>query len=347
VVISFLLPFKYVRFLLALVLYSLLIIDNLFVVGLNQSQVEPSIDYDRIYLPPVVGAANPGARDPWAWRWAKMCVQSADWNHLEVAAHLTMTHLVEEVFVISTHRSLHPSHPLHQLLLPHFDRTLALNDAARRILIPIYLQNLSSLGASGVMELAGKVFSDFDFQANYVPRELASRDCADLEDWGYFYGPDSRAIWQAIAVYCHKVIFDVYERYNHPTHHFHLHYLSHIAYDLLCYSDAELKVDIQVQRWCDEIIQRGRVKNFPTSFAARTDLVEALTMIIFLASAQHTAVNYLQEWYLSYVPSRYLSLKPACMRALIVCTALHTDVMANMVCDVTSQSGYIAMWSTS
>jgi len=242
-------------------------------------QVEPSSDYDRIYLPPLDGGASSSARNPWAWRWAKMCVGSADWNHLEVASHLTMTHLVEEVFVISTHRCLHPSHPIHQLLLPHFERTLALNDAARRILIPVYLEFLSSLGAAGVMELAGKVFQDFDFQAQYVPRELAGRDVADLEPHGYFYGPDSRAIWQTIAVYCHKCVYDTYD------------------------TDRELAADIQIQRWCDEIIGRGRMKNFPPSFTVRTALVEALTMIIFTASAQHTAVNYLQEHYLTFMPN--------------------------------------------
>jgi len=161
--------------------------------------------------------------------------------------------------------------------VPHFERTLSLNDAARSILIPTYLEFLSSLGAAGTMELAGKTFQEFDFQASYLPRDLADRDVADLEAHGYFYGPDSRAIWQAIAEYCHKVIFDVYA------------------------SDAEVSHDIQIQKWCEEIRERGKMRTFPECFTARTALVEAVTMIIFTASAQHTAVNYLQEFYLSFV----------------------------------------------
>jgi len=65
------------------------------------------------------------------WRKAKLIVQSADGNHHELVSHLGRTHLLLGPFVMCTHRQLDGAHPISRLLLPHFEGTLSINDAAR------------------------------------------------------------------------------------------------------------------------------------------------------------------------------------------------------------------------
>lgn len=54
--------------------------------------------------------------------------------------------------------------------------------------------------------------------------------------------------------------------------------------------------------WCSEIQSSngGRLSSFPT-IKTRDQLIDAITMCIHIASPQHTAVNYLQNFYQSFV----------------------------------------------
>ena len=90
-----------------------------------------------IQCAPQPGPANPIflPRDGDSWLIAKTIVQIADANFNEAVSHLGRTHLFIEPFIIATHNQLSPTHPLFILLTPHFEGTLAINDAAQRRLI--------------------------------------------------------------------------------------------------------------------------------------------------------------------------------------------------------------------
>ena len=90
-----------------------------------------------IQCAPQPGPDNPIflPRDGDSWLIAKTIVQIADANFHEVVSHLGRTHLFIEPFIIATHNQLSPTHPLFVLLTPHFEGTLAINDAASRKLI--------------------------------------------------------------------------------------------------------------------------------------------------------------------------------------------------------------------
>lgn len=99
---------------------------------------------DRGQLIPVAIQVNPQGQNsptltpfdkPLRWFHAKLCVQVADANHDELSSHLCRTHFVMETFAIATAQHLAQNHPLGLLLRPHFRFTLAINDAARKILI--------------------------------------------------------------------------------------------------------------------------------------------------------------------------------------------------------------------
>ena len=78
------------------------------------------------------GPENPifTPHDGYNWLIAKTIVEIADGNIHEPSTHLGRTHLLMEPFVVSTFRQLAPNHPLAVLLAPHFQGTLAINEAA-------------------------------------------------------------------------------------------------------------------------------------------------------------------------------------------------------------------------
>lgn len=58
-----------------------------------------------------------------------------------------------------------------------------------------------------------------------------------------------------------------------------------------------------ISAWCSEIQSSpngGRLSSFPT-IRTRDQLIDAITMCIHIASPQHTAVNYLQNFYQAFV----------------------------------------------
>ncbi|OAL18399.1 hypothetical protein AYO22_10719 [Fonsecaea multimorphosa] len=68
-------------------------------------------------------------------------------------------------------------------------------------------------------------------------------------------------------------------------------------------SDQDVQADSSISDWCNEVQTRGQINNFPT-ITTVDQLIDAVTMCIHIASPQHTAVNYLQDFYYSFVPSK-------------------------------------------
>lgn len=60
--------------------------------------------------------------------------------------------------------------------------------------------------------------------------------------------------------------------------------------------------DDSIAAWCSEVQSPdgGRLSSFPT-IRTREQLIDAITMCIHIASPQHTAVNYLQNFYQAFV----------------------------------------------
>jgi hypothetical protein len=83
-------------------------------------------------------------------------------------------------------------------------------------------------------------------------------------------------------------------------------------------SDGDVQADEYIKPWCSEIQTAGQIPTFP-SITTVEQLIDAVTMCIHTASPQHTAVNYLQDYYYSFVPSKPPALcapLPASLAAL-------------------------------
>ncbi|KAJ4985905.1 lipoxygenase 1 [Stagonosporopsis vannaccii] len=229
-------------------------------------------------------------KDDWAWRYAKTCAQTGDWTRHEIATHLVDTHMVEEAIIIATNRTVPEDHILHETLSPHWFRTLALNKAARDVLVPAVIARLAGFGpsidpkSSRAMKLIDCSYKNFDFQAKYIPNDLKKRgfnveELTEEKYRNYPYALDMFLLWGVIHDFVKTILGTKYK------------------------CDSDVQSDTYIADWCTEIQTAGQIPTFPT-IKTLDELVNAVTMCIHTASPQHTAVNYLQDYYYSFVPAK-------------------------------------------
>ncbi|MCU0524296.1 MAG: lipoxygenase [Elainella sp. Prado103] len=230
---------------------------------------------------------TPAAGDP-AWLTAKTIVQIADVNFHEAVAHFARTHLLIEPFVVATHRQFPDTHPLFKLLIPHFQGTLAINDSAKGMLVAPKggVNRLLSATIDTSRVLIVKGFLSRGFNADMLPQQLRDRGVDDPTVLPiYPYRDDALLVWAAIQDWV-------------------------AAYLRLYYgSDQEVQQDEALQRWAAELVsfEGGRVPGFGNQESGKIEtldyLIDAITMLIFTASAQHAAVNFPQYDIMSFAPA--------------------------------------------
>lgn len=246
-------------------------------------------------------------KDDWPWRYAKTCAQTSDWLLHEIAVHLVETHLVEEAIIVSTNRTIPDDHLLYEILSPHWFRTLALNSAARNVLVPLVIARLAGLGStpasvpgappvSRAFGIVNWSYKHFNFQEKYIPNDLKKRGFNLDGHTGnkyrnYPYATDISLLWGVIHDFVKSMLATKYK------------------------SDKDIQNDPYISAWCTEIQTKGQLTTFPT-ITTVDQLIDAVTMCIHIAAPQHTAVNYLQDYYYSFVPSK----PPA------LCTPLPADL---------------------
>ncbi|KAL4899963.1 hypothetical protein BDW74DRAFT_171206 [Aspergillus multicolor] len=231
--------------------------------------------------------------DDWPWRYAKTCVQCSDWLRHEVTVHLTNTHLIEEAIIVASHRQLDPNHPVMNLLYPHWQKTLALNAAARNTLVPHVILDLIGLQKDKAQSFIKHAYKNFDFEKRYVPMDLRQRgfppeQLNSPKFHNYAYSRCIHSMWYKIRNYVHDML-----AINYPGPN----------------ADQDILHDERIQAWSAEM-RRPDGADLPLfpSISTFEELVDCVTMCIHIASPQHTAVNYLQNYYQSFVVN-----KPPCL----------------------------------
>ncbi|KAK6511322.1 hypothetical protein TWF481_000243 [Arthrobotrys musiformis] len=229
--------------------------------------------------------------EDWPWRYAKTCVQVCDWHRHEVGIHLVHTHLVEEAVIVGCERSFSNDHIVYQLLNPHWLKTLSLNQAARETLVPKIILNIAGIDSKHLSNYLKSEYYTFQWEDLYVPKDLERRgfpvDKLNSDKFrNYPYGRNVVAMWYSIRRFVESMLTNWYD-YNKTT----------------------VAEDEQVKSWCREMQDDmgARLNSFPT-ITTLDQLIDAVTMCIHIASPQHTAVNYLQEYYQVFVPN-----KPSCL----------------------------------
>ncbi|MBE9065623.1 lipoxygenase [Leptolyngbya cf. ectocarpi LEGE 11479] len=225
--------------------------------------------------------------NPYAWLCAKTAVQVADANFHEAVTHLARTHLFVGPFAIATHRQLPNSHPVSLLLRPHFQGMLAINNEAQVKLIAAGggVNKILSATIDSARVLAVTGLQTYGFNSAMLPQQLKQRGVDDIDRLPvYPYRDDSILIWDAIHSWVENYLQIYYA------------------------DDATVQQDTLLQTWAKELVAHngGRVIDFGEAdgqIRTLAYLVEAITLIIFTASAQHAAVNFPQKDVMSFAPA--------------------------------------------
>jgi arachidonate 15-lipoxygenase len=217
----------------------------------------------------------------WSWNAAKTVVASADNNHHEIISHLARTHLFVEPFIVATHLALPEQHPVSLLLRPHFEGTIFINWSAIHFLISKggTVDRLQAGTIASSLKVAADSLTRMTFDEAIVPRSLAARGFGGPVAFDYPYHDDALALWGAI-------------------HDWIASYLAIFYPD-----DRAVQSDRALQLWSRTVRAKdgGRVTIFP-ELQSLEALADALSAIVFAASAQHAAGNFPQKAVTAYSP---------------------------------------------
>ncbi|XP_059072471.1 linoleate 9S-lipoxygenase A-like [Cryptomeria japonica] len=235
-----------------------------------------------------------GGEDGALWLLAKAHSRVNDAGYHQLISHWLRTHAVIEPFIIATHRHLSKMHPLHKLLLPHYFDTMDINQSARQILI-----NANGVIEEGftpyryAIELSSKAYKHWKLNEQGLPADLIKRGMAvadstaphglrlAIED--YPYAVDGLEIWDALKQWVSDYVSLYYK------------------------SDDAIKEDTEVQTWWKEAVNvgHGDLKKESGWYQMESveEAAEAITTIIWIASAHHAAVNFGQYAYGGYMPN--------------------------------------------
>ena len=222
----------------------------------------------------------------WPWLYAKLVVQTADHHQQQVLDHMLTCHYCMEPFWVAANRELAPSHPVRELLAPHFRFTMFFGDVARR-LVAGYDGTFSwvkATGLGGSVNLMREAYRDWRFDEKGFFPNLRGRgvDSVDvLPD--YPYRDDGKLLHDSIDRYVADMLGHFYKE------------------------SSDVEEDYELQAWIAAVANpnvRG-IKCMPGD--GRLETVEQLHSIcvdlIFRATAHHSAVSDAQPEELCTVPN--------------------------------------------
>lgn len=216
------------------------------------------------------------------WLLARTAVQAADNTLCMIGHHIARVHLGMEAFAMATARQLGEHHPIRRLLRPHLRQLLVQDEIARRELLAPggYLERLYAPTRDGVLELAARSRRAWRVDDWSFPRDLELRGLDHDAVPHYPWRDDGRLLWDAIAELTDHYVLWAYA------------------------SDAELAADEEIHAWLGELgdPSGGDLQGLPVALSRQT-LAALLTNIIFTSGPYHSAMNYRQAEYATYVPN--------------------------------------------
>ncbi|PSS10133.1 Linoleate 9S-lipoxygenase [Actinidia chinensis var. chinensis] len=229
------------------------------------------------------------------WQLAKAYVAVNDSGYHQLISHWLNTHASMEPFVIATNRQLSVLHPIYKLLQPHFRDTMNINAFARQILINAGgVLEKTVFPAKYSMEMSSVVYRNWVFTEHALPADLIKRGMAVkdtdaphglrllIED--YPYAVDGLKVWSAIETWVEEYCKFYYK------------------------NDKMVREDAELQSWWKELREEGHgdKKDEPWWPKMQTvkELIDTCTIVIWVASALHAALNFGQYPYAGYLPNR-------------------------------------------
>ncbi|EOY11314.1 PLAT/LH2 domain-containing lipoxygenase family protein, putative [Theobroma cacao] len=199
------------------------------------------------------------------WQFAKAFVAINDCAHHQLISHWLNTHAVLEPFVIATNKQLSVVHLICKLLHPHFRDTMTINALARELLVNAGgVIKITFCSGKYSMEMSSEIYKSWNFFDQALPSDLKKRGIA-VDDTNSLHGL--------------RLLIKDYP-----------------------YAVDGLKIWFAIEKWVRDYCSfyyktDGMVQQDP-------ELIESCTIIIWIASAPHAAVNFGQFAYAGYSLNR-------------------------------------------
>ncbi|XP_013729891.2 linoleate 9S-lipoxygenase 5 isoform X1 [Brassica napus] len=257
--------------------------------SLPHAQGESHGSVSKIFTPSEKGVEGT------VWQLAKAYAAVNDSGYHQLISHWLQTHAVIEPFIIASNRQLSVVHPIYKLLHPHFRDTMNINALARHVLINSDgVLERTVFPSRYAMEMSSSIYKSWVFTDQALPMDLLKRGVAVedpssdngvkllIED--YPFAVDGLEIWSAIKTWVTEYCSIYYK------------------------NDRTVQTDTEIQSWWTELRTEGhgdiQHESWWPSMQTRDDLMETCTIIIWIASALHAAVNFGQYPYAGFLPNR-------------------------------------------
>ncbi|XP_033735705.1 arachidonate 5-lipoxygenase-like [Pecten maximus] len=272
------------------------------------------VDSNDELMPVAIQLQQEGGNNPMflpedrSWLMAKLWFNHADSSFQESFSHLGVTHLLMESVAVVTHRNLTQTHPIFQVLAPHFHYLLAINTVARERLISKngLVDQTLSIGRDGMMEIIRRRLAQWNMDTDGIlPTDLENRGVTgDGILPKYYYRDDALLVYEAINNYVR-------------------------TYVGLYYDDAgingRLRVsdDQQMQAWVLAIISEREkegggcgIQGLPLddnglNISTNDQLIQILTCIIYMCSVSHAVTNFPQYEQYGFQPAYPVGMRGA------------------------------------
>ncbi|KAK2998677.1 hypothetical protein RJ639_024574 [Escallonia herrerae] len=223
------------------------------------------------------------------WELAKAYAVVSDSGYHQLISHWLNTHAITEPFIIATNRQLSVLHPIHKLLHPHFRDTMNINALARQILINAGgVLEMTIFPAKFSLEMSSAIYKNWVFIEQALPADLLKRGVAV---------PDSS---QPHGL---KLLIEDYPFAVDDLEIVGIGVLNPLWRSWSSNFDSTFKLS-----WWMELRTEGHgdKKDEPwwPEMKTRAELTLSCTIIIWVASALHAAVNFGQYPYAGFLPNR-------------------------------------------
>jgi hypothetical protein len=163
--------------------------------------------------------------------------------------------------------------------------------------VPGVVAPIVGLDVPRLFTFLNRSFSNYNFKDRYVPTDLKKRGFpateGDLETKfsNYGYARNALPMWGILQRFVSPVLESYYNANPSSSS-----------------LDKKVADDKDLQRFCLEIANNIKLGGFPSKIETFEDLVNMITMCVFIPTVGHSAINYLQEYYLVFVPNRPAAL---------------------------------------
>ena len=218
------------------------------------------------------------------WMVARSYAQAASYQLTQVVYHLTLHHLIEEAFALTTMRQLPELHPLMALLNHHFAGLMPINTGTINQFFGGATQHYLLVGKQGGENLANARYARWRFEQLDFVADLERRGVDDPALLPYYpHRDDLMLYWDLLRDFIRDYLALYYR------------------------DDRDVAEDYELQAWASELSRKdgglGDVPGFPARIRTFDALHDIVHLLIFTAGPHHASLNYSQLDYATFVPN--------------------------------------------